>query len=342
MKSFAAAALIGATSAEHSFIDMITNMALQEAEAAKHQAAQPKFAFQELLTQMAVDEIEAHEAAKIDYNPIQMLTNMAIAEYEKQQAKPTINSLMTTMLEDKMNTKSFVEVLSEMHQEEKAMGSMHEAFVNMAIEHRAKPKQTFTDLINNIVVEERSKPTFGEVLAQIHQEEKAQGSLHEAFVNMAMEHRAKPKQTFTDLINNIVVEERSKPTFGEVLAQIHQEEKAQQGSIHEAFVNMAIEHKKQPKESFIGVLTNLALQQKNAKTFTQVLAEVHETKKSEQMALFSHGIPHAIASMVAKDHMKNQVNAKQEFLKDLLHPESVYEPFSLTAMKAAVKFYQKK
>ena len=118
MKSFAAAALIGVTSAEHSFIDMITNMALQEAEAAKYQAAQPKFAFQELLTQMAVDEIEAHESAKIDYNPIQMLTNMALNEYKKQQAKPTITSLMNTMIKEEiLNTKTFGEVLAEIHQE---------------------------------------------------------------------------------------------------------------------------------------------------------------------------------------------------------------------------------
>lgn len=59
---FAAAALIGAVSAEASFIDFITNMAIQEAQAAEIQAAQPQFAFQELLTQMHIDEIKAFEA----------------------------------------------------------------------------------------------------------------------------------------------------------------------------------------------------------------------------------------------------------------------------------------
>lgn len=60
MKSIAIAALIGAASAETNFIDFVTNMALQEREAAKVQAAQPQFAFQELLTQMAIDEIQKY------------------------------------------------------------------------------------------------------------------------------------------------------------------------------------------------------------------------------------------------------------------------------------------
>ena len=60
MKSFAVAALLGAVSAETSFIDFLTQMAIQEAEANTIQAAQPQFAFQELLTQMAIDEIQKY------------------------------------------------------------------------------------------------------------------------------------------------------------------------------------------------------------------------------------------------------------------------------------------
>jgi hypothetical protein len=42
MKSFAAAALIGATSAEPSFLTFITDMAIQEAEANQFQVEEPK------------------------------------------------------------------------------------------------------------------------------------------------------------------------------------------------------------------------------------------------------------------------------------------------------------
>lgn len=61
MKSFAVAALVSVASAETSFFDFITDMAIQEAEAKQIEASQPKFAFQELLTQMAIDEMKATE-----------------------------------------------------------------------------------------------------------------------------------------------------------------------------------------------------------------------------------------------------------------------------------------
>ena len=84
---------------------------------------------------MAIDEIEAHEAAKIEYDPIQMLTNMAINEYEKQQAtKPTFYGLMHTMMQEKRNVRPFVEFLGELAESQKAEKSMHEAFVNLALE----------------------------------------------------------------------------------------------------------------------------------------------------------------------------------------------------------------
>lgn len=61
MKSFAVAALVSVASAETSFFEFITDMAIQEAEAKQIEASKPKFAFQELLTQMAIDEMKANE-----------------------------------------------------------------------------------------------------------------------------------------------------------------------------------------------------------------------------------------------------------------------------------------
>jgi len=146
-------------------------------------------------------------------------------------------------------------------------------------------------------------------------------------------------------MNNIMIEERTKASFVSFLGELAESEKSEK-SMHEAFVNMAMENRKQPKGSFIDFMTNMALEERKkmpkAKDFIELLGELHQNKKEEQMALFSNGIPHAIATMAAKDFMEKKVDAKQEFLKDLLHPESVYEPFSLTAMKAAVKFYKKK
>lgn len=68
MKTFTTAAVLGLAAAETSFVDFITNMAIQEHEAKEIEAMEAEFSFEqsmetgfsfnELLTQMAIDEIE--------------------------------------------------------------------------------------------------------------------------------------------------------------------------------------------------------------------------------------------------------------------------------------------
>jgi ketopantoate reductase len=123
MKSFAAAAMIGATSAEPSFVDFITEMAVQEAKASEYQAAQPKFAFQELLTQMHVDEIKAWEAeqaelvSNAEMNPLSLLTGIALNQLNNQE--------------------SFDGMINNIIREEREKPSMVDAFTAMTIQRRA-------------------------------------------------------------------------------------------------------------------------------------------------------------------------------------------------------------
>ena len=59
MKTFTSAAVVGLAAAEPSnFVDFISTMAIQEAQSQEIKAMESEFSFQDLLTQMAIDEIE--------------------------------------------------------------------------------------------------------------------------------------------------------------------------------------------------------------------------------------------------------------------------------------------
>jgi len=65
MKTFTSAAVVGLAAAESaSFVDFISTMAIQEAQAQEIEA-EPQFSFQELLTQMHIDQIEEAESKEI-------------------------------------------------------------------------------------------------------------------------------------------------------------------------------------------------------------------------------------------------------------------------------------
>jgi len=57
------------------------------------------------------------------------------------------------------------------------------------------------------------------------------------------------------------------------------------------------------------------------------------------MEMFEMGMPHAMAMFAAQEAEKKKDYSKEAtFLNDVLHPESVYEPFTFTAMKATTKY----
>lgn len=146
MKSFTTAALVGAASAEHSFIEFITTMAIQEAEAQKLQAAQPQFAFQELLTQMHIDEIKAWEAdqaemvEEIEANPFEILTTIAIEEAKK---KKSVSDVFHRAIVEERQMDSMTNVLHAMSGvgRQNAPASIDEAFHQMTKERKVKEGQ---------------------------------------------------------------------------------------------------------------------------------------------------------------------------------------------------------
>lgn len=199
MKSFAVAALVSFASAETSFFDFITDMAIQEAEAKQLEVSQPKFAFQELLTQMAIDEMKANEEMKFinlfnDMNKEEKqpslhdaFVNLYLEQREAKKAQPTFHDLMTNMFIEKREEPKFVSLFNNM--DKTAKPSMHDAFVNLMTEQRQEPKQSFTDFMNNLAMQEKAKP-----------------SMQEHFVNLAKQEFSKPRMN--KFMNNVMVEER--------------------------------------------------------------------------------------------------------------------------------------
>jgi hypothetical protein len=97
----------------------------------------------------------------------------------------------------------------------------------------------------------------------------------------------------------------------------------------------------------IEALTAMSLDQRLTElSFAEVLVhkskKMREQKKENEIAskeLFDQGLPHAMAMMAINAQETKKVNKEVAFLNDMLHPDSVYEPASFTAMKAAKKYF---
>ena len=203
MKSFAAAALIGATSAEPSFINFITDMAIQEAEAAqRYQEEEPKFAFQELLVQMHIDEIKAWEAQKEEMT----FTDAIAMKIREEREKPSMMDAFTAMsLERREN---------EQNEE-----SLLDAFTAMTLKRRESrgEEKSFMDLITNIAREEREQPSMMDAFTAMtlerrvaETEEKKPGFL-DFMIGMAQA-EAKPK-SFMDATTKMIIKQREQPSM---------------------------------------------------------------------------------------------------------------------------------
>ena len=70
----------------------------------------------------------------------------------------------------------------------------------------------------------------------------------------------------------------------------------------------------------------------------------NKLERIEQMEMLEKGLPQAMAMWAVKEAEKKKTDYSKEaaFLNDVLHPQSVYEPFSFTAMKAATKYFTNK
>lgn len=149
MKSIAIAALVGAASAEANFIDFVTNMAIQEREAAKVQAAQPQFAFQELLTQMAIDEIQK-------YQEMEPMLEEEVEMVEEQDFSPM--EILTQLAMQDQEESSWTDMIRTWRREEALHKPMDEFFTDMALEGRylEAEKEDAIDVFTAMSLERRT------------------------------------------------------------------------------------------------------------------------------------------------------------------------------------------
>jgi hypothetical protein len=224
MKSFATAALIGAVSAEQSFMEFITTMAIQEAEAQKLQAAQPQFAFQELLTQMHIDEIKVFEAdqvemvEEIEANPFEILTSIAI---EEPKNKKTFSGFLHEKIVEEREKPSLFDALHSMSADRRAPAvAMDDVFHQMSKERRENSKTPFMDMIHTKIVEEREKPSMVDAFHAMSLERRMTETPEPTFLDfmtgLAREN-VQPKGDFSGAIHKAIVEERSKESLIDAL-----------------------------------------------------------------------------------------------------------------------------
>lgn len=218
MKSIAIAALIGAASAETNFIDFVTNMAIQEREAAKVQAAQPQFAFQELLTQMAIDEIvkykemepmveeEVEMVEEQDFSPLEILTQIALEETED----------------------SWTDMIRTWRREESFHQPIEEFFTDMALTGRKleAEKEDAIDVFTAMSLERRTK-------------EAKEQDMTEAFTAMALAGRKKEAKApkFLDFMHGLAMSQLEQPSFAESMHDMVREERK-----HQAVMSMQMEN----------------------------------------------------------------------------------------------------
>lgn len=152
-----------------------------------------------------------------------------------------------------------------------------------------------------------------DLIHAIAKEEREQPSMIDAFTAMTIERREQEAQ-------------EPKTGFLDFMVGLAKADAAKSKSFMDATHNMIVAKREQP--SMVDAFTAMTLERRLA--------------KNEPIKLFEKGLPHAMAMMAVKQHEASQAaNVQKEitFLNDVLHPETVYEPFSFTAMKAAHKYF---
>lgn len=211
---------------------------------------------------------------------------------------------------------SFSDVIANKVREEREKPSMIDVFTAMSMERRENEESlldAFTAMTIQRREEEKAQPSFMDLIHAIAKEEREQPSMIDAFTAMTIERREQeaqePKTGFLDFMVGLAKADAAKPK-----------------SFMDATHNMIVAKREQP--SMVDAFTAMTLERRLA--------------KNEPIKLFEKGLPHAMAMMAVKQHEASQAaNVQKEitFLNDVLHPETVYEPFSFTAMKAAHKYF---
>merc|ERR1719329_90027 len=194
--------------------------------------------------------------------------------------------------------------------------------------------------------------SFSDVMANKIREESKEESLMDAFTAMTMERReeeiAQPSP-FMNLIHAIAKEEMEKPSMIDaftamIIERREQEAQEPKTGFLDFMVGLAKADAAKPK-SFLDATTKMIAAKREQPTMVDAFTAMTLEKrlaKNEPIKLFEKGIPHAMAMMAVKQHEATKA-AKLEkeitFLNDVLHPETVYEPFSFTTMKAAHKYF---
>lgn len=227
---------------------------------------------------------------------------------------------------------SFSDVIAKKVREEREKPSMIDVFTAMSMERREN-KESLLDAFTAMTIkrreEEKAEPSFMDLIHAIAKEEKKESSMMDAFTAMAIERREQPSMidAFTAMTIERREQEAQEPKTGFLdfmvgLAKVDAKPK----SFMEATHNMIVAKREQP--SMVDAFTAMTLERRLA--------------KNEPIKLFEKGLPHAMAMMAVKQHEASQAaNIQKEitFLNDVLHPDTVYEPFSFTAMKAAQKYF---
>lgn len=211
---------------------------------------------------------------------------------------------------------SFSDVIANKVREEREKPSMIDVFTAMSMERRENEESlldAFTAMTIQRREEEKAQPSFMDLIHAIAKEEREQPSMIDAFTAMTIERREQEAQ-------------EPKTGFLDFMVGLAKADAAKSKSFMDATHNMIVAKREQP--SMVDAFTAMTLERRLA--------------KNEPIKLFEKGLPHAMAMMAVKQHEASQAaNVQKEitFLNDVLHPETVYEPFSFTAMKAAHKYF---
>lgn len=213
-------------------------------------------------------------------------------------------------------------------------------------------KMSFNDVVASKMREEREKPSMVDVFtAMTIDRRENEESLMDAFTAMTIKRREEDKATpsFMDLIHAIAKEEREQPSMMDAFTAMtieRREQEAQQpkSGFFDFMVNMAKAEAAKPKSFMAATHNAIAAKREQPSMVDAFTAMTLESRlaKNEPKKLFEKGLPHAMAMMAVKQHEASQTAIHQKeitFLNDVLHPDSVYEPFTFTATKAAYKYF---